>query len=801
VHLRHAVRSLIARPAYAGVVLATIALVVGPSTAVFAVLNVTLVRPLPFVKADRLVQVFTLPPHVTDVNQRNPLGSIDFVRFREHVTLAEDLAGIWGRERTIGGRGDPESLPMGLVSANFFRTLGALPLRGRTFTDEEDRDDARVAVLSHGLWQRRFGGDEAILGRHITIDREDYVVIGIMPPSFNPFYVISDLWTPLGISNANLILPNATFIQSVARLRQDVAPAELRAELAMVMQAVAKENPSGRGGWTVDVASVREAQFGSTRPALMTLFAAVLALALMAAANLTNLTVAEVANRRHDFVLRAALGASRVDLLRTTIVESVLLAAAGGAAGLVLASWCLPAVLALDPTTATPFGHVTVDWRVLVAASALALAVSLVAGTVPVLAATRGGVARALAEGARRAAGSRRGRRVRSTLVAVEILLAVVLVTSGGLLLSAFDENARTNPGFDPHQVLGGELRLSAVAYPTAASRWQLVQTVLDRLKHTPGVVDAGTTLNLFQPGFAFVTLVTIEGRPAPDGQAYTVQFRRASPGYFRTMRIPVLRGRTFGDADTETSQPVAVVSQAFADAYWPGEDAVGRRVTRGTDRHHWLTVIGIVGDVSDVGFGQSPAPTIYVAYAQNNVATASVGLVVRTAGEPAPVARAVARAIHEVDAEQPLSSVTTLDQFLADSLGPDRFRSVLLLVFAATGLLLGAVGIYGVASRGVAERTRELGVRLALGSQPADLRKLVLRQAAAGIGGGFAMGLPAAWLAARALRHWMPGVAHAQSAPALVALLVLGIAGFIAAGVPALRAGCVDPREALRAD
>ena len=375
------------------------------------------------------------------------------------------------------------------------------------------------------------------------------------------------------------------------------------------------------------------------------------------------------------------------------------------------------------------------------------------------------------------------------------------LLSGGALLLTAFARNSRLDPGFDPHQILGGQLRLSAVAYPTLDSRTQFVRNVLDRLRATPGVVDASTTLNPFIPGFTFVTAINIEGKPSADGQSYTVQVRRAMPHYFKTMKIPEIEGRTFNDTDVPQSLPVVVVSRMFADRFWPGESAIGKRVMRPSDLEHKLTVIGVVGDVSDAGFNLAQAPTLYLPYAQNNIATASVGLVIRTTGDPESMAKTVTDVVHQVDPAQPFSGVTTMDKFLGDSLGPDRFRGVLLVVFGVTGLLIAVVGIYGVASRGVAERTRELGVRLALGARPSQVRMLVLRYAATGIAAGFVLGLPVAWAAGQALRHWLPGVGTAAPGAVAIALGALALAGTIAAVVPAFRAGRLDPLSALRAD
>jgi predicted permease len=796
--IRCATRSLLARPAYALVVLVTIALVVGPSAAVLAVVNASLVRAVPFADGDRLVRIFTFPPGVTGESNRNPLGSLDFVRF-QGLERVESVAGIWALQKAIDGADEPESVATAAVSANLFRVLGASPALGRTFTDEEDRASAKVVVISHALWQRRFGLRPDIIGQTLSIDREPHEVIGVMGPEFNAAYVTSELWTPLAVHAGNLILPQATFIQSVARLKPGASVAQVQAESSALMAAVGKELPAARSGWTTGVATLRDAQFGSTRPALMMLIAAIVALALIACANLTNLNLAEIANRQGEIAVRSALGARRVDLVRAHVIESAMLALAGGAIGILLALWTLPALLALDPAAALLLGRVAVDWHVQAAAAILALIVSLTAGAVAVLSATSGDLARGLSAAKRRTVGSRTQRRVRFALVAAETTMTVVLLTAGALLVSAFDHSSRTNPGFDPGHVLTAQLRLPVAAYATPAVRAEFVKRMLAAVRATPGVADASTTQNLFVPGFTFVTLVRIDGKPAPDGQPYTVNFRRISPGYFRTMRIPVLHGRTFDDHDDATGAPVAIVSRQFAEKFWPGEDAVGRRVQRSSDPKAWLTVVGVVGDASDAGFGLAPAPTIYTSYAQSNVGTASIGLVARTVGDPLESSKAILRAIHTIDPAQPLSNVMAADRYLHESLGPDRFRSVVLLAFAALGLALASIGIYGVTSRGVAERTREMGVRLALGGRPLHIRRLVLRQSLAGVAAGFAVGVPAAVLAGYGLRHWLPGVESAAPAAGVVAQAALVAAGLVAAGIPAIRAGRVDPLIALR--
>lgn len=794
---RYALRSLAARPSYSLVMLVTIALVVGVGSAVIAVVSATLIRPLPFANGDRLIQLFTLPPGLTEVKDRNPLASLDLVRFRARLQHVDSLAGQWARDRAIGGPGEPESVSAAAVSSNLFPLVGAAPALGRTFTETEDLAGAKVVVLSDALWRRRFGADASVLGRMLPIDREDHEIIGVMPPGFRAAFVESELWTPLGIREGNLPLPNATFIQTTARLRPGATLAEVNAELSVVMKDIGKEAPAQRGGWTAAATSLRDFKFGTARPALLTLLVAIAALALIACANLVNLTVAEISGRRAELVLRAALGAGRADLLRLHVVEAVIVALAGATAGLILATWALPAVLSLDPATARLLGNVSIDWRVQTIGIAMALVIGIGTSVLPIVSATSGDLARTLQD-SRRSTGSRRQRRVRFGLVAGETGLAVMLLACGALLLSAFDEATRRDPGFDPHGVLGAQIRLSTIAYPTPQARAAFVKTMLEHVRSAPGVTDASTTANLFVPGFAFVTLINIEGRPSPDNQPYTVQYRRVSPGYFRTMRIPEFQGRTFDDRDVDGALLTAVVSRSFAERYWPGEDPIGRRILRNADLTHPLTVIGVVGDVSDVGFGQAPGPAMYTPYAQGNVATAPVSLVVRVAGDPLGAARLVGRAIQDVDPAQPLSSVTTLDRFLDDSLGPDRFRSVLLLVLAALGLTLAAIGIYGVTSRGVAERTREIGVRLALGCAPVGAWRLLMGRSLAAVAFGFVAGLAGAVLSGVALRSWLPGLDAARPLAMVPALAALAIAGLVAAALPARRAMRVDPVAAL---
>jgi len=796
---RHAARGLLGRPLHTAVTTLTLALVVGAGSALLAVVDATLIRPLPFKDAPRLVRLYAQPPGTSEVRQRLPLHPLEFVRFRKELQHADAVEGLWALERSIGGDGEPESVPAALVSAGLFRLLGGGPIVGRSFTEEEDRAGARLVVLGYGLWQRRFAGDPAVLGRTLAIDREPHEIIGVMGPGFEPAYVESQLWTPLAIHEGNLPTPRSAYVQNVARLRPGATVEQLNAEVAARMALLVKETPGTHAGWSGGTVSLRDAQFGAQRPALLILTAAVGVLALIACVNLGHLSLAQAMSRRLERAVRAALGADTRDLARLQALESVILAALGTTAGLMLAYLALPALLRLDPQTARTLGDVRIDARVVAGAALLAGCVALVSGLLP-LARERGqDPAGPLGQVTRGGIGTRFEGRLRMVLVAAETGLAVVLVAAGALLLSGFEGLARQHPGFDPHGVLTAQLRLAASDFPTEAARAAQVRRVLERLEVTPGIAEASITLNQFRPGFYVATQVQIEGRPTPDGQPHLAQFRRVSPGYFRTLRIPLLEGRDFGEGDVVGAPPVVVVSRLFAARFWPGESALGKRVHRA---NAWNEVIGVVGDVSDVGYGQPPEATIYVAYSQNNAATAAAGLVVRAQnGAAAALAPAVRAAVKAVDPAQPLGHVVTLESFLADSLGPQRFRSTLLLAFAGLGLALAVLGVYGVTARAVQERTREIGVRLALGAEPKAVWKLVVGQAMRAVALGVATGTALAGAAGLTLVKALPGMEHAEATSVLPAVLVLVATAFAAAAVPARRAAKVAPLAALRED
>jgi predicted permease len=776
----------------------TLALVVASTSAVLAVVDATLVRPLPFVDSHQLVRLYLQPPGTSDFAQANPFGSIMFARAREQAGSLSGIEGIWTQERAIGGEGEPESVPAARVSNGFFSLLGASPVIGRTFTADEELANARLVVLSYGLWQRRYGGDRSVLGRTLLIDREPHTVIGVMGAMFEPVYASSQFWTPLDIHSGRIILPTATFIQTVGRLAPGATVQRVGSELEPVLARAQEQAPDTWRGWRIGARPLRDAQFGAATPALSILLVAIVALSLVAGANLANVTLADLLGRRSELALKVALGASRRRLLRDELLRGSVMTGAGAVLGLVLTALALPLLLQLDTTNAIPRNAVTLDWRAATMSVALAALVIVVAIVVALARTAREDLASSSINLGARTIGSRRDARFGSWLVGVQTALVLVLLVSGAFLLAGFDRAARTDPGFDPHHLVGAQLRLTDSAYPTQDARTAFVNTVLDRVRAVPGVVSASTTLNYFIPGFVIQTLVQIEGRPTPTGDGHTVTFHRISPGYFETMRIPVFEGRTFDAHDTAASPPVAVVSRLFASRMWPGESAVGKRVQR-SSTSAWITVIGVVGDVSDAGFGQAPLETLYVAYAQQNNTNAPATLVVRIAGDSAAVVAGIRGAVLAIDPAQPIGGVTTVTKFLDDSLGPQRFRTTLVTIFAAIALALALIGVYGVAARGVADRTREVGVRLALGGLPQVVWLTVARRALGAIGAGAGVGILAAVFAVRLIERLLPDVAGASLSGAAIAVAVLAATSVVAVLLPAWRATRVDPLAVLR--
>jgi predicted permease len=791
-------RRLAQRPGDALIPATTLALVIGVSTAVFAVVNGTLLRPLPFPDETRLVRVFTMAPGTTEVRSRNPLASVDFVRLRERMQTLDRLEVIWQRERGLVGAGDPIIVKTGSVSSGFFDLLGGHTQLGRTFAAaEEDAGDALV-VLGHGVWQRVFGGDPSVVGRKVAIDGEPHVVIGVMAADFQPAYRESELWTPLGVNASQMPMPNATYLVSVGRLAAGRSLTDARREFTRLMGEIGQE-ASSRRGWTVGLATLRDYQFGERRASLWIILAMAGLLTIVAGTNIASVTLARTIGRSGELALRVHLGAQSGDLFRLIGLETVLVYGFAAVGGLALATVGLPMMMALDPETARALAATPLDWRVHAAAYGLALLLGCASGIWPAASVLRG-LRQDGAPAGVRLTRSRRARRAQALLIGLQSAIAFTVLIIGGSLLSAFWRAASVKSGFEADRVLTAQVRLSS-GYATHEQRIAFMDRLLESVQRQPGIASAASVSSPFIPGFTYGTLFEAESVPTADGQLRRANFRRVAPRYFTTLRIPLLQGRDFSLSDRRTSPWVAIVSQSLADQVWPHQNPLGHRVRRTEPGTGWMTIVGVVGDVKDVSLTEGPDPTLYLCQEQHLPTGLPIALVVKTQGDASLAAPLVRASMQALDAAQVVDRFVPMTKYLDASLSAERFRATLVGVFAATGLLLVIVGLAGLTARSVIERTREIGVRLALGAAPCRLWLTATCDALASVGIGVACGMAVALAGIRVLSDALVGVSPPSPVLWAAAVALVGAVCVIAAGVPARRVMKIEPSAALRTD
>jgi predicted permease len=699
------------------------------------------------------------------------------------------------QERVLGTSDDPLVVRTAAVSAELLRLAPESAAPGRVFDEAEETRKERLAVLSYGFWRRQFGGDPSIAGRVIQLDAEPYTIVGVMPPSFPPQFLEADLWTPLGITTSAPADDSRTYIVPVAELAGGATLEQADAEIRGIIGDLAKELPRTHQGFTGGVIGFREWQYGAFKAPLSILFLAVTTLMLIAAFNVASLTLASITARQGELALRRAMGATRWDVARLVLAEIAIINISGAICAVAVGAWLLPALLRIAPATTAVLGDVRMDWRVALYALACAAMASFAAGSVPALYASESSVGSSI--GSSRATGTKQRQRWRTALLTAQIALSVALLVSGGLLVRALIRTSGTSPGFDPARALTAQLRLPPSRYGNGTDRVAIIARILEETARVPGVVHAASTQNQFKPGFSYQTMMEIENRPTPTGAPYTVQWRRISPDYFQAMRIRVMAGRSFTPQDGIDTLPVAVISESFARRYWEDLDPIGRRVRRGTK---WLTVVGVVADVSDVDLLQPPEPTLYAPWAQTSNTNFPIGLVVRTAGNPLDVAPSLRAVVAAADPTLALDRIQPLETFLSDSLAPQRFRATLMLGLALVGLLLGAIGVAGVTARSIAERMPEFGVRMALGCRGAALWRGAVVEQLRVVGIGAAVGIALAIVAGRLLGAVLPETDALDPVVIVTALVSLGAAAILAAAIPAARVLRVDPSSVLRA-
>jgi putative ABC transport system permease protein len=793
--VRYGGRMLRKSPGFTLVAVLTLALGIGANTAIFSVVDGVLLRPLPYPNHERLVEV----------QERHP-GSIGrhftyatFLDLERQAGSLENVSAWRPWEFNLTGGGTPEKVPGAMVSADFFPALGTHPLLGRIFRPEEDTPggDSRVAILGYGLWQRRFGGDRGVIGKRVTINSVDHTVTGVMPAGFD-FPGGAVLWTPLVPGGSLRNNRRAHLLTVVADLKPGSGLARLDTELSRFSEEVERRNPGVDLQLSVAAVSLKRSLVAPVQPALLVLFAAVGLLLLVACANVANLLLARAAGRRKEIAVRLALGASRGRLGRQLLIESLLLAGLGGAAGLGLAIWSLRLIVALGGREVPRLAGIGIDWRVLGFTFLVCVLTGLLFGLGPALRATKVDLNPALKEGPRGVAGGRRSRTAQGLVVA-QFGLAMVLVVGAGLLAGSFARLLRVEPGFDPKELLTMEVFLSPMEYREGDPKIAVVLgRMLDEVRALPGVRSAAFVNSLPIAGGPS-TDFTIGGRPAPPADNEPeAAICSVSPGYFRTMRIPLLAGRTFTTGDGPAAARVMVINQTLARTYWPNESPIGHQVMM----KDWGppltgTIVGVVGDVKVDGLETAAGPTIYWPYSQFPVNWNA--LVVRGDAQPMKLVDAVESRIWSVDKNQPISRVQTMEEVLSDSLAQRRLYLILLGTFAGAALLLAAVGIYGVISCSVASRRHEIGVRMALGAAQRNILWLIAGQGAWLAMAGVAVGVAGALALTRLMASLLFGVEPSDPTTFAGAGILLVLVALGAGYVPARRAARVDPMAALR--
>jgi putative ABC transport system permease protein len=799
--IRFSLRSLRRSPGHTAAALLALALGIGANTAIFSVVHGVLLEPLPYPSPERLVMLIDANP--SRGFDRFTSSPPNFIDWRDQSRSFAGMAAMTRANPSLtGGGAEPERLEGAQISAGFFETLQVPPALGRGIGAADDRPGAPpVVVLSHELWRRRFGADPRLVGRTIDLDGRPHTVVGIAPEGFQ-FPSRAELWIPLALE----ITPDMRgghFLGVVGRLKPGLSVERAQAELSVIAGRLAKQYPDTNTGWTVSAVPVRELMVEDVRPALLVLMATVAVVLLIACANVANLLLARMASREREVAIRTAIGAGRGRLVRQFLTESVLVALAGGALGLLLALWGTRALVAMNADNIPRASEIGLDPPVLLFTLALAVVTGLVFGLVPALHAARPDLQGTLKEGGRGASVGVRARSARGALVVVEVALTLVLLVSAGLLLRSFAGLAAVPPGFSSAGVLTLQLNLPESRYGEEPQMAAFYDGLLASVRGLPGVRSAGAIYPLPLGTGRYMLSYVVDGRPEPPpGQEESSHIRFVTPGYLESMSIPLLRGRQLDAGDREGAMPAVVVNRTMAERAWPGEDPIGKRLTFDdpTDADaEWRTVVGVVGDVRHAELSTEPDAETYLPIAQDP--SPFVTLVVRADGDPMRLAAPVREAVRRADRDIPVFSVRPLERVVAESLAEQRFRTTLLAIFAGLALVLASVGVYGVVSYGVTQRRHEMGLRMALGARREQVQRLVVGQGLRLVLVGAAVGLVAAYLATRLLASFLYGVRATDpltfaAVPALLALVALA-----ASWLPARRATQVDPIVALRAE
>ncbi|MGI8481605.1 MAG: ABC transporter permease [Chthoniobacterales bacterium] len=816
--IRYGIRQLLKNPGFTIIAVLTLAIGIGANTAIFSVVNALLLKPLPFPQPDQLVAV-----GMTDARQKgtqselNALSYPDFFDYREQNRTLANIAAFRDRAFALTSEEGAISLRGVKVTADFFDVLGIKPLMGRTFLRADEQPGGGPGgfkvVIGYDFWRKHFGGDANVLGRTVELDRRQHTVIGVMPAGFQfpiqtdpmQFYVTiaEDAANPDG-SKPQTEQRGAHSLQSIARLKSGVTIEQAQADLSALAATLEKQYPDTNSYFGVVFRPLREDLIGDVRTALYVLFGAVICVLLIANANVANLLLARASVRGKEIALRAAMGASRGRIIRQLLTESVLLSAIGGALGLLIAQWGTEALIAAVPQNIPRISTIELDAPVLAFTFLVSLATGVIFGLVPAWQASHVDLNSSLKSGTRTGGGGERKGRLRNGLVMAEVALALVLLVCAGLLIQSFARLGRVQPGLRTERLLTARIALPDIAYPKNQNIIAFFDQLLLRIRALPGVESASAIVPLPLSGGNMVTSFDAEEHPLPDGQRPGAPVRMIGTDYFKTMGISLRQGRVFDERERFDSAPVVIVNERFANKFFPGQNVIGKRIKPGMGAddsgEKMREIVGVVGNVKHLSLKNDDSPEMYLPRTQ--IPFNIMSLVVRTSvSNPNALTPALRRELASLDGTIPLTSVRIFDEYISRSLARPRFNALLLSIFAGTALLLTAIGIYGVMAYSVAQRTNEIGIRIALGAAQSSIFRLIVGQAMAIVGVSIVVGLAGAFAATRLLNSLLFGVGAWDPLTFISIVLLVSVVAFLAAWLPARRAATVDPIVALRAE
>ncbi len=809
--LRYGVRGLLKRPGFAIVAIITLALGIGANTAIFSVVNAVVLRPLPYAEPDRLMTLWETMP---GADQR-AVAPGNFDDWRAQNKTFQNMAAMFYFNFNLTGDGEPDRIDGATITSNLMTVLGANPQLGRTFqADDDEHQDRNVVLISDGLWKRRFGADPNVVGRTITLDETPHTVVGVMGSGFQ-YPRRSELWVLGRKGNAVPVSfftmapgndwvheRDAHFISVIGRLKPGVTLSQAQSDIAGIARRAEQDYPKSNGGLGSNVVPLHSQVVGDVRAMLFILLGAVGFVLLIACTNVANLMLARASQRDREIAIRTAVGASRFRLIRQLLTESLLLSIVGGLAGLVVSIWAVDLFVKLSPGDIPRLNEASVDLRLLGFTLLVSLLTGIGFGLLPAFQATRTNLNASLKEGGTKASEGRQRRGARNILVVTEIALAQVLLVGAALLAISYVRVTKIDPGFNPAGIMTAKIAPSPKKYPDPKSQSAFFTTVLEHLGTMPGVESAAMVMSLPLSGSSMNRGFQVEGRPVPKSdENITMDFQIVSPGYFSTLEIPIQRGRGLTASDTENSEHVIVINNAMARRYWPNEDPVGKRLQIGESSkdNSWRTIVGVVADNRHASLSEAPVPTAFIAYRQDLESWPRMGFVIKAKTDPLGLTSAVRKELALVDPAQPVYAIEPMEKLMSTSVAQRRFIMLLLGSLSAIALTLAMVGVYGVISFSVSERTQEIGIRMALGARAVDVLRMVLGQGMRVTAIGIVIGLSAAFGLTRLLASLLFEVSPTDLSTFSIVAAVLGAVAFLACYIPARRATKVDPLVALR--